>query len=91
MYAMSMPANPRPIRRPATFTEKFLKLNSWGQAGLREREFKKLFAKCVCGLVMTTRVFQDHDCVVTAVPHTIINLTSNNDDFPVVIDRADEA
>jgi hypothetical protein len=85
-----MPAlNARPSRRPATITEKFLKLDSWGRAGLRESEFKKLFAKCVCGLVMTRRVFQDHDCAITLVPNTVIDLTSESDDS--VIDMTDEA
>jgi hypothetical protein len=81
-----MPAKSRPIRHPATFSEKFVKLNSWGQAGLHEREFKKLFAKCICGLVMTTRVFQGHDCAITAAPHTIIDLTTDDDNDSTVID-----
>jgi hypothetical protein len=76
-----IPVNPRPIRRSETFTEKYLKLDSsWGRAGLRESEFKKLFAKCTCGLVMTTRVFQDHECAVAVVPHTVIDLTLDSND-----------
>ena len=75
-----MPAlNPRPNMRPATVTEKFLKLDSWGRSGLLESDFKKLFAKCVCGLVMTRRVFPDHDCAITLVPNTVIDLTSDSD------------
>jgi hypothetical protein len=88
MYA-SMPVNRRPARHPETSIDKFLKLDSWGRAGLRETEFKKLFAKCACGLVMTRRVFQDHDCVVAVVPRTIIDLTSDND-VSTVIDLTDE-
>ena len=75
-----IPVNPQPIRHSETFTEKYLKLDSsWGWARLQEREFKKLFAKCTCRLVMTTRVFQDHECAVAVVPHTVIDLTSDND------------
>lgn len=86
-----MPASSRPIRRPPTFSEKFVKLNSWGQAGLCEREFKKLFANCICGLVMTTRVFQGHDCAVTAAPHTIIDLTADDDNDLTVIDLTNDS
>jgi hypothetical protein len=39
--------NPRTRRRLATVTEKFLNLDSGGQAGLLESEFKKLFARCI--------------------------------------------
>jgi hypothetical protein len=81
----SMPVNSRSTRRPATLSENFFKLDSWGRAGLRESEFKKLFAKCICGLVMTTRVFQDHDCAIAVVPHTIIDLTTDNDNDSAVI------
>jgi hypothetical protein len=87
----SMPANSRPIRRPATFSEKFIKLDSWGRAGLRESEFRKLFAKCTCGLVMTTRVFQDHDCAITVVPPTIIDLTTDDDNDSAVIDLTNDS
>ena len=87
----SMPVNSRPIRPPAMFSEKFIKLDSWSRAGLHESEFKKLFAKCICGLVMTTRVFQDHDCVVTVVPHTIIDLTTDDDNDSVVIDLTNDS
>jgi hypothetical protein len=51
-----------------TAIDKLRKLDSWGRPGLRETDFVKLFAKCACGLVMTCRVFGDHDClIVTAV------------------------
>jgi hypothetical protein len=87
---VSISVNQRPIGRPATFTERFLKLDSWSRAGLRESEFKKLFVKCVCGLVMTRRVFQDHDCAVTMIPHTVIDLTSDSNDASVIIDLTNE-
>jgi hypothetical protein len=85
-YAPIPALNPRPRRRPATDTEKILKLDSWGRAGLLESEFKKLFAKCVCGLVMTRRVFPDHDCAITLVPNTVIDLTSDSEGDDSVID-----
>lgn len=31
--------------------------------------------KCECGLVMTRRVFKEHECAIT-----VIDLTSDNDD-----------
>jgi hypothetical protein len=90
-YAPIPVLNPRPRRRPATATEKILKLDSWGRAGLLESEFKRLFAKCACGLVMTRRVFPDHDCAVTLVPNAVIDLTSDLEGDDSVIDLTDEA
>ena len=87
----SIPAfNPRPRRGPATAAEKFLKLDSWGWAGLLEGKFKKLFAKCACELVVTRRVFPDHDCAVTVAPGVVIDLTSDSEGDDSFIDFTDE-
>jgi hypothetical protein len=48
--------------------DQLLKLDSWvGGSGLPESNFKRLFAKCDCGLVMTRRVFEAHICAVTGI------------------------
>jgi len=39
-----------------------MRLDSWTQPGLTEAQFQALFARCACGLVMTRRIFEDHDC-----------------------------
>lgn len=78
-----IPVYDRPIRGPETVLDKLLMLDSWGRAGLSEAEFRKLFAKCLCGLVMTRRVFPDHVCAVATVvkdPPIIIDLTLDSDD-----------
>jgi hypothetical protein len=54
--------------------------------GLPEGDFRKLFAKCRCGLVMTRRVFEHHLCTVAAVSPVIIDLTSDTSDDDDVID-----
>jgi len=63
---VSLPTPERPLRGPETIVEQLLRLDTSGRPGLTESEFKMLFAKCVCGLIMTRRVFRDHICA-TAV------------------------
>ena len=65
----------------------FLQLDDWDMPGLPEAEFLGLFTRCLpCGLVMTSRVFQQHTqtCAATTttivVIHDIIDLTNNSDD-----------
>jgi hypothetical protein len=89
-YAPILAFNPRPRRHLATAAEKFLKLDSWGQAGLLEVEFKKLFTKCVYGLVMTKRAFPDHDCAIAVAPGVVIDLTSDSEGDHSFIDLTDE-
>ena len=50
--------------------------------GLSEAEFRRLFAKCRCGLVMTRRVFRMHICITGVT-------TAQNP--PVVIDLTDDS
>ena len=35
--------------------------------GLPEFDFKRLFLKCTCGLVMTCRVFEVHTCTIAGI------------------------
>ena len=71
----SVPVLERPIKSSQTIKNRLLRLDSWGRPGLHETEFKRLFVKCECGLVMTRRVFKEHECAIT-----VIDLTSDNDD-----------
>jgi hypothetical protein len=67
-----------------------LKLDSWGWAGLLEGKFKKLFAKCACELVVTRRVFPDHDCAIVVAPGMVVDLISNLERDDSIIDLVDE-
>ena len=71
----------RPVRGPETVIEQLLRLDTSRRPGLSEAEFKKLLAKCSCGLIMTRRVFVGHICavVVQALP-AVIDLTSDASD-----------
>ena len=67
-----------------------MRLNSIDKPGLSEAEFKKLFALCHCGLMMTRQVFGGH--TRRPIP-VIINLTSDESEDsagtesdPVIID-----
>jgi hypothetical protein len=68
----------RPPRGPETVIEQLLRLDTSSRPGLSESEFRMLFAKCVCGMIMTRRVFSGHICA-TAVPAppAVIDLTSD--------------
>jgi hypothetical protein len=76
----SIPMYKPPIKAPEAALDKLLRLDSWGRGGLSEAEFRGLFAKCICGLVMTRRVFKDHICAVVQNPSVVIDLTSEPDD-----------
>lgn len=55
----------QPSNRAASETEILLKLDDYAQPGLYEGEFKALLGrmvKCVCGMVMSQRVFKEHRC-----------------------------
>ena len=64
--------------------DQLLKLDFFVGSGLSESDFKRLFAKCTCGLVMTHRAFDEHACAVAGVGaaqssiFTPIDLTSND-------------
>jgi hypothetical protein len=73
--------------RPKIISDQLLRLNARSKPGLTKKEFRKLFAMCGCGLVMTRRVFRRHVCAehISRVDETaqnvpdIIDLTSDTD------------
>ena len=68
--------------------DRLARLNSSEEPGLSEVEFRSLFAKCRCGLIMTLRVFRVHACA--PVLPVVFDLTSDDSDAasskPIVID-----
>jgi hypothetical protein len=68
----------RPAQRPESVLDLLFKLDSWVQPGLTEAEFRELFASCQCGLIMTRRVFEEHECLRDGID--IIDLTGDSDD-----------
>jgi hypothetical protein len=73
----SIPTFARPVRRYDNVLNQLLQLDSWAGPWLSETEFRSLFAKCPCGLVMTRKIFEDHVCARPAV----IDLTGDSDDM----------
>jgi hypothetical protein len=60
----------------AAVFDRLLRLDTVIQPGLTVREFLDLFAKCNrCGLVMTRRVFQSHDCIGAQAEVDVVDLT----------------
>jgi hypothetical protein len=75
----------RPVKAADSIWSRLIKLNSSHTPGLTAAEFRMLFAKCRCGLVMTKRVFRNHTCQV------VIDLTGddnaeNSASIPIIID-----
>jgi hypothetical protein len=66
--------------------DQLLKLDFFvGGSGLSESDFKRLFAKCTCGLVMTHSAFEEHACAVASNDgpgnnSVVIDLTVDSDD-----------
>ena len=62
--------------------DRLLQLNAQSQPGLTEVEFRKLLARCQCGLIMMNRAFRRHECAqIAVVQHrVIIDLTSDTDE-----------
>jgi hypothetical protein len=54
--------------------------------GLTGAEFRALFAKCCCGLVMTQRVFRNHTCQPVLIDLTDDDDTENSASLPIIID-----
>lgn len=78
MVTASLTTLERPPRGPETVIEQLLRLDTSRRPGLSESEFRMLFAKCVCGLIMTRRVFRDHICAPgVPAPPVVIDLTSD--------------
>lgn len=77
----SVPTYEPPLRGPQTVLDRLLRLDSFARPGLSHFEFKRLFANCNCGLVMTCRVFRNHICAAGVQNQsTIIDLTSDDSD-----------
>ncbi|EGN99205.1 hypothetical protein SERLA73DRAFT_152873 [Serpula lacrymans var. lacrymans S7.3] len=51
-------ASKPPTVPPASDFDLLLQLDNWSRPGLSVAAFKKLFASCICGLVMTRRAFK---------------------------------
>jgi hypothetical protein len=79
-----IPRCPPPEHAPKTTLDQMLCLDSLIQPGLLETDFKKLFVKCGCGLIMTKRCFNLHKCWRISQP-AILDLTQPVID-PAVID-----
>jgi hypothetical protein len=45
-------------------TELISRLDTWLRPGITKQQFKELFAECDCGLVMTQRMFDRHECII---------------------------
>ncbi|KAH7904121.1 hypothetical protein BJ138DRAFT_1119708 [Hygrophoropsis aurantiaca] len=58
--------------------ELLMQLDSWNRPGLSVAEFKRLFKGCTCGLVMTARTFDSHECAKVLQPgeeNILVDLT----------------
>jgi hypothetical protein len=85
-----IPQVPAPIRRTSTpikpvriegrrnVSNLLELLDSRVRPGVTEIEFRRLFVKCECGLILTKRAFNDHACSREVVDLTddIIDLTA---------------
>jgi hypothetical protein len=73
--------------RSKIMSDQLLRFNARSKPGLAKKEFRKLFAMCRCGLVVTRRVFRRHVCAerISRVDETaqnapdVIDLTSDTD------------
>jgi len=71
-----------PNRLPETPFDQLLRLDSLARPGLSELEFRKLFVKCRCGKVTTSRVFKEHICAIVSdgPDPDILDLTVSSED-----------
>lgn len=65
------PLAPEPMRAFGLL----LKLDDFEDPGLTTGQFKSLFAKCQCGLVMTKSAYDYHEC---ALKNVVIDLTGDD-------------
>jgi hypothetical protein len=54
-----------------------LQLHSAVRPGLSQRDFRSLFAKCACGLIMTRSAFRSHYCAIERVEPDVIEITDS--------------
>ncbi|KAF9243077.1 hypothetical protein BU15DRAFT_43237 [Melanogaster broomeanus] len=68
-------------QQPAKMNEftLWMKLDSFVQPGLTDKQLKSLLVRCECGLTMTRRVYDDHECFL-ALDHEVIDLTCDDSD-----------
>jgi len=91
---VSIPMYKQPACRKPVL-DQLTRLNSSARPGLSEIEFKRLFAKCHCGLIMMRQVFRVHTCE-PATP-VIIDLTDDSDlatdstSVPAIIDLTSDS
>lgn len=80
--SISIPSPRKPARTlsPKTMVL-LLQLNSAIRPGLSESDFKNLFTRCICGLIMTRKAFKNHYCVTEnlSAPDEVIEITDNSD------------
>ncbi|KAF8835118.1 hypothetical protein BDN67DRAFT_984835 [Paxillus ammoniavirescens] len=71
-----------PKRQPGKINEfsMLMQLDAFNQPGLMVRQVKALLTKCQCGLIMTRRVYKEHDCVLE-FDGEVIDLTGDDSDI----------
>ncbi|KAH7917880.1 hypothetical protein BV22DRAFT_1135036 [Leucogyrophana mollusca] len=76
--AIPVSTAPREAENPSPW-DLLMQLDSWQRPGLPVNQFRKLFKSCNCGLVMTERVFETHECARILHPdevNTVVDLTA---------------
>ncbi|KAF9239167.1 hypothetical protein BU15DRAFT_21109, partial [Melanogaster broomeanus] len=75
-----VPRAPKCQQRQAATSQfaMLMKLDAWARPGLTARQLKALLTKCECGLIMTRRVYEDHECFLDP-EHEVIDLTTWDD------------
>jgi len=76
----------RPVKAPDTALNQLMRLHSSDKPGLPETDFRKLFAKCCCGLVMMRQVFSNHACQPVIIDLTGDDNTDKFASMPIIID-----
>lgn len=76
----------RPVKAPDIILNQLMRLHSSDAPGLPEAEFRKLFAKCRCGLVMSRGVFGNHVCQPVIIDLTGDDNTDKLASIPIIID-----
>lgn len=72
---------PAPKRRQPVKLSPFtllMKLDSLSEPGLTTKQLKALLTRCECGLTMTKRVYEDHECMLDS-DREVIDLTLEPD------------
>jgi len=67
----------RPANPPPSESELIARLDALIRPGLRTQEFKRLFASCRCGLVVSRQMFAIHECVPMLENGEVIDLSDN--------------